>query len=228
METSSFLKNTPWDSTILGIDTYEILSLSPEAIHAALSKPGHYTIKIDPLAPKKILHENGFYYCDTLIEPYCCIENYIFFENDAINISNQIPINNLLAICHEAFIHGRFHRDFNIKKEYAEQRYINWLTQLHQSNNVYALLYKQNIAGFIAIQKEKLVLHALSEKYRGQGLAKFFWSRMCKELFEKGNIELTSSISASNLAIVNLYASLGFRFRNAVDVYHFYNGKGKK
>ncbi len=27
-------------------------------------------------------------------------------------------------------------------------------------------------------------------------------------------------MSASNLAIVNLYASLGFRFRNPVDIYH--------
>jgi ribosomal protein S18 acetylase RimI-like enzyme len=43
---------------------------------------------------------------------------------------------------------------------------------------------------------------------------------MCAELARQGAPELTSSISATNLAALNLYVSLGFRFRNPVDVYH--------
>jgi len=64
------------------------------------------------------------------------------------------------------------------------------------------------------------VLHALGAKHRGRGLARHLWSAVCAELARQGALELTSSISATNLAALNLYVSLGFRFRNPVDVYH--------
>ena len=84
-----------------------------------------------------------------------------------------------------------------------------------------ALLLKMiadNSSNDIALNK--LVLHAVSEKFRGGGLAKYLWSVACKDLFGRGHQELTSSVSAANLPVVNLYASLGFRFRNSLDVYH--------
>jgi ribosomal protein S18 acetylase RimI-like enzyme len=60
----------------------------------------------------------------------------------------------------------------------------------------------------------------MADSFRGKGLAKYLWSTGCRELFKRGHKELSSSISAANLAVLNLYSSLGFRFRNAVDVYH--------
>jgi ribosomal protein S18 acetylase RimI-like enzyme len=64
------------------------------------------------------------------------------------------------------------------------------------------------------------VLHALGANHRGRGLARHLWSAVCADLARQGAEELSSSISVSNLAALNLYASLGFRFRNPVDVYH--------
>ena len=58
------------------------------------------------------------------------------------------------------------------------------------------------------------------KKYRGQGLAKFWWSLVCCRLFADGFDEVSSSVSAANLAVLNLYASLGFKFKEATDVYH--------
>lgn len=220
MNHSPYLKFTPWDSVIFGIDTYEIVSFTPDALHEALNTSGHYTIKVDPLASKKLLHTTGFYYCDTLIEPYCRKENFIFYEDNRFDIAVPKKIDTIIDMCHQVFLHGRFHRDFNIKNEFAEKRYTNWLQKLHESKKVYELLYEENVAGFIATDKAKLVLHTIHDKYRGQRIAKFFWSKMCKHLFTKGHDEITSSISAANLAVVNLYASLGFRFRNPVDIYH--------
>ena len=76
------------------------------------------------------------------------------------------------------------------------------------------------VAGFIAHTGGKLVLHAMSSAYRGKGLAKFFWSKVCQHLFEQGHTEIESSISFVNIAVINLYATLVFRFRRPVDVYH--------
>jgi hypothetical protein len=209
-----------YDTNVFGMNVYEIKSLSQATLDNMLQNPGHYTIKIDPLASKKILHEYGFYYCDTLIEPFCSQDRFVCFLDDKISLSREIVIENLLALGRNVFEYGRFHRDFNLNKELAELRYLNWLKQLHQQNAIFLLQYEGCLAGFIAFDKNKLVLHALNHQFRGKHLAKFFWSHACKELFDEGYTELTSSISAANLSVVNLYASLGFRFRNSVDVYH--------
>jgi len=84
-------------------------------------------------------------------------------------------------------------------------------------------MYRDELAGFFGYSINKIVLHALSENYRGRGLAKCLWSAACKELFDLGHGEIVSSISVSNVAVLNLYASLGFRFRNPLDVYHLFN-----
>jgi len=55
---------------------------------------------------------------------------------------------------------------------------------------------------------------------RGQGLAKYWWYAVIADLFAAGNETVTSSISASNVAVVNLYASLGFSFQHPQDIYH--------
>ena len=85
-----------------------------------------------------------------------------------------------------------------------------------------AVLYEGELAGFFCISENKLMLHAVLKKLQGKGLSKYFWSAVCRKLFQLGHKELTSSVSATNLPVVNLYASLGFRFRNTLDVYHLF------
>ena len=67
---------------------------------------------------------------------------------------------------------------------------------------------------------QSTTLRRMSESARGHGRAHALWSLVCAELFAAGAQEVSSSISAANLAAVNLYAALGFRFRNPVDLYH--------
>lgn len=214
------IQETPWDSAALGVPAYEINRLSREALSIATRTPGHYTIKVNPLSDKSVLHEYGFYYCDTLLEPYCNQERFVRFDRKGVTISNANPLPDLMKICHGAFVHGRFHRDFNVSKELADLRYDRWLQQLCEEGNVLGLVNRDDLVGFMAVSKNRLLLHAIAPQHRGKGLAKYFWSAVCVELFDQGHTELLSSVSATNLAVVNLYASLGFRFRNAVDVYH--------
>jgi class 3 adenylate cyclase len=56
------------------------------------------------------------------------------------------------------------------------------------------------LAGFIAHEGGKLVLHALGATHRGRGLARHLWSAVCADLVRQGASELTSSISVTNLA----------------------------
>lgn len=214
------IKAIPWDTAALGVNAYEITALSAESLATAQNTPGHYSIRVDQLSSRQLLHEYGFYYCDTLIQPYCTPDRFQSFSDSAVEVSREADLEQLLGICRDAFTHDRFHRDFNISRDRADQRYNNWLKQLYREGKVYKLAYQGEPAGFIAIEKSHLVLHAIAETLRGKGLAKFLWTPACMMLFNQGYMELTSSVSASNLAIVNLYARLGFRFRNPVDIYH--------
>lgn len=220
MRISDNIVKTPWDSKVFGIDTYEIKSVSKEILEQVLRIPGHFTVKVDPLSSKKLLHDYGFYYCDTLIEPYCTPDRFVCFERQEVSITHTVDIAKLIDMSDYAFFHGRFHRDFNIDNQLADLRYAEWLKQLYDSGRVVALLFNDDLAGFLGGSGNKIVLHAINKKYRGKGLAKYLWSAVCKELFSKGYSELVSSISASNSPALNLYCSLGFRFRNSVDVYH--------
>ena len=223
MDISEYIIKTPWDSRVFGLETFEIVKASEYILNLVFEnnpKPGHYTVKTNPLFSKKILHNYGFYYCDTLIEPYCNINNFIEFKEEKSSINDSIEIEELIKIAHGAFIHGRFHRDFNLDKNLADIRYELWLKDIYESQGVFGLMYDNNLAGFWGFANNKIVLHALSEEYRGRGLAKYFWSLACQELFSRGHQELISSISASNVRVLNLYSSLGFKFRNPLDVYH--------
>ena len=214
------IKPVPWDGAAFGIDCYEIANPDQQSVAAALLRPGHYTAKVDPLADKRFLHEAGFYYCDTLIEPWCTADKLARFDDPQVTFSKTVALEPLAVICRSAFLHGRFHRDFNIAAARADRRYENWLCQLHAEGRVFGLLYGGEVAGFIAHIGGSLVLHAMGETHRGRGLAKYFWSAVCRHLFAAGQMEVRSSISFVNIAVINLYSSLGFRFRKPVDIYH--------
>jgi Acetyltransferase (GNAT) family len=220
MSEANRIRPVPWDSAALGVDCYEIVAPDAHSVQTALGRPGHYTAKVEPLADKRYLHDAGFYYCDTLIEPWCTPDKLARFEHPEVSFSAQVALEPVAAICRSAFLHGRFHRDFNIDPKRADLRYENWLRQLHGEGRVLALLFKGEVAGFIAHSNGSLILHAMGEAHRGRGLAKYFWSAVCRHLFEQGQAEIRSSISFTNIAVINLYSSLGFRFRKPVDIYH--------
>lgn len=214
------IKATPWDKATFGIPTWELCEYSEVALQQAAKTVGHHTLKVDPLADKRLLHEWGFYYCDTLIEPNCDATRLRAVQHPDAIISKDVDTAQVLAICHGAFTHGRFHRDFYLHRAAANKRYDSWLEQLLQAKHVYGLYWKGELAGFIGYSGNHLVLHALAEKYRSKGLSRYWWSAVCGELFAMKYEEVKSSISVSNIAALNLYASLGFSFRCPHDIYH--------
>ena len=214
------IRPVPWDTAAFGFDCYDVVNPDADSLRAVLTQPGHYTAKVDPLTDKRFLHDAGFYYVDTLIEPWCTSGKLVHLDHPDIAFSTQVALDPVATICRNAFLHGRFHRDFNIDRARADRRYENWLRQLHAEGRVLGLMFKGEIAGFIAHQNGSLVLHAMGEAHRGRGLAKYFWSAVCRHLFAQGQAELRSSISFVNIAVINLYSALGFRFRNPIDIYH--------
>lgn len=221
MRGDGLIEPVPWDARALGAPAFELKRVTPEALALVARTPGHYTAKVDPLSSKRALHEAGFHYCDTLIEPHCGRGELVLHPRAGIAVSNDVALADLQRLCHGAFSHDRFHRDFDVPGAAADERYDHWLAQMHAAGQVYGLSLDGERVGFIALVANRMVLHALARSARGKGVAKYLWSAACAHFFgDLGLDHLESSISAANLAAVNLYASLGFRFRNPVDVYH--------
>ncbi|MBM3373623.1 MAG: GNAT family N-acetyltransferase [Betaproteobacteria bacterium] len=214
------IRRVEWDSAVFGRDCYEITAAEEDALRAAASSPGHYAVKVEPLADKAALHRHGFYYVDTLLEPHCRREGFAGHHDARARCVRGEKLDELLAVCHGVFEHGRFHRDFNLPRDGADLRYDNWLRQVHAAGDAYGLRYDGALAGFVAVTGNRLVLHAMAPAFRGRGLAKYLWTAIIDALFAQGHDEVSSSISASNVAAANLYQSLGFRWRHPLDVYH--------
>jgi ribosomal protein S18 acetylase RimI-like enzyme len=216
------LNSAPWDVAALGYPAWELTAYSAAALAAADAVPGHQTIKLDPLSDKGLLHRHGFYYADTLLETAATRAQLRRLPPApaGVTISREFDLDALLAICHGAFAHGRFHRDFQVDPAAAALRYDNWLRQLAAAGQVQALQADGQLAGFIGHHGGSLVLHAVAPAFRGRGLAKYWWHAVIETLFDGGAERVTSSISAANMAVLNLYASLGFSFRHPQDIYH--------
>lgn len=217
---NTLIKPTPWDTAALGMPTWELCEYSEAALQEAAQTKGHHTLKVDPLSDKGLLHQYGFYYCDTLVEPYCKATRLHSCLHPDATVCKEIDEQQVMAICHGAFEHGRFHRDFNLPRAAADLRYDNWLKQLLDAKQVYGLFWRGELAGFIAYSGNNLLLHAVAEVYRGRGLSKYWWSAVCGDLLAADCDEVKSSISAGNLAVLNLYISLGFSFTHPQDIYH--------
>lgn len=221
MKTEPLLTPAPWDQAAFGIPAWELSGYTPAALAEADRTPGLQTIKVDPLADKRSLQQHGFYYTDTLLETRAQprqLRSLLIPEQ--LSIGRQFDPVRALSICHGAFVHGRFHRDFQITRAAADLRYDNWLQQLINAQQVFGLYSSGVLAGFIGYHGDLLVLHAIAPEFRGQGLSKYWWRLVIDQLIADGCAQVRSSISAANLAVLNLYASLGFSFHHPQDVYH--------
>ena len=225
MTEPALVRPSPYDSAAFGMPAWEVTAYTAAALAEADRHAGLQTIKVDPLADKALLQTHGFHYCDTLLATRATQARLRDVPARAGIGIGRIDADHpdaaaVKAICHGAFAHGRFQRDFMLARAGADRRYDNWLQQLLDAGNVRALYAQGEVAGFIGFHGASLVLHAIAPACRGQGLARHWWHLAASELFAAGQVEVSSSISAANVAVLNLYASLGFRFDQPQDIYH--------
>lgn len=222
------LKPTPWDKRTFHIDTYEVIDVNEDTLTLTDELEGHYTLKIDPLSNQQIVHEHGFYYVDSLIEPRCKREDLHLFHQDTVLLTTDYDQERMLEIAATTFEHGRFHRDFNIPNKLADERYMHWVNDLIIENCMYALVYEGKEIGFYGYKDDSVLLLSIDPAYQGEKLAKPFTSMAVHKQFEQGYNVLKTSISAANIKSLNLFLQLGFTLHKTVDVYHKLNGVSLK
>src|SRR5699024_12700924 len=117
-------------------DTYHLIDASYQALKETIIIHGYFSLKVDPLKNTKNFIETCFYYMDSLIEPVCKKNDFQFFENNKVSLSQDYQKKEILQIAKDTFIHGRFHRDFNVPNSLADIRYMRWVEDLMEEKNL--------------------------------------------------------------------------------------------
>jgi RimJ/RimL family protein N-acetyltransferase len=136
----------------------------------------------------------------------------------------------ITEIARKAFLFGRYHTDPRFPRELANRRYVHWvlnaLNGTDQSDLVFVLGPPGGAIGFMEVivrdGKADLRLGAVDPE-RNSGLAGFsLYAETLRALLEMGTKSASAKIAAANTAVLNVCASLGFRFSQPETVLHWH------
>jgi GNAT superfamily N-acetyltransferase len=134
------------------------------------------------------------------------------------------------SIAATAFRAGRYSADPLVAPEAAAQRYIVWiekaLAAADPGDRVFVMgeagdptcFFHLRIAGAVA----DLRLAAVRSDLQGGALGYRLYNAVLRRLQEEGVGRIVARLSATNTAVLNLYASLGFSFSNPEIVLHWH------
>ncbi len=130
----------------------------------------------------------------------------------------------------ESFQHGRYHADVQVPASLSNLRYRHWiqraLTGTQPIDRVYVLERGGSVQGFyhftVEGQSSDLRLAAISSSLQGSGLGFEMYLAVMHQLTRLGVTRATTTISATNTAILNVFARLGFRFSHPQAIYHWH------
>lgn len=93
------IKQIQYDTTVLRTNCCEVTgSCCGQPFRRALRQPGHYTVKVEPLAVKEMLGEFGCYYYDTLPELHCTPGRFVALDSPICNPILDMYLPSLPAI----------------------------------------------------------------------------------------------------------------------------------
>lgn len=124
----------------------------------------------------------------------------------------------------ESFRADRFHTDPHCSPVIADLRIGMWLEKdifTDPEVNCSTVLLADELVGFIVWKKSEFILGGLIPKFIGKGLAKLLYLQTMKDIHCQSDF-ITTTISANNIEVLNLYSRLEFSFRNPTQVFHLW------
>ena len=233
------VRYSEWDTRAIGHPVMEIKKIEIRDVQKAriqLSKiieelTFHKTALISCRMPHEFLRESmvlenvGFKFIETILHPFTdrlYEKEFVSDKSILIEEAKEGELVNLSKIAQISFKSDRFTVDYRIPENCSGNRYKNWLLSCkYQSNQkVYKFSKNKNIVGFFIVEEDFTLrnaywnLTAISPKYQGKGLGRECWEAMLSYYQSLNFNEVSTTISARNSPVLNLYSKLNFRFRN--------------
>ena len=235
----------PWDTEILGrrvaaisrikvLDSYRAgQQFEPfrhwrdeERIELCSCRIGH-----DLIQESDFLQQRGFRFVELNFRPvFDSVQSFVF-EDRSVDIAEAVDTDkeNLADMAGSIFKHGRFHQDPYLGAEIGDKRYRLWLLNgfSRPEQVVYKCMLNDTVVGFFVVEygADKHChwsLTGIAPGFSGRGVGTLVWKSMLMFHKNEGMESVDTSISSHNIAVLNLYTKLGFRFPMPQMTFHWH------
>lgn len=234
----------PWDSEPFGfpvgeITHIEVLAQESAALEintfwewASRKDLGIISCRLPEhcLSQTMFLEAQGFRFIEMVLRPR--------FENPGawpaperllmVQPASEADVPVMQAIVANAFSHERYHVDPRLNHQLADRRYCRWVENSfrHPSQRLIKILDGADIVGVFIIEERAdgetyWHLTAIAPQFQGQGYGRLVWLTMLDYHLPRGGKRVTTTISARNIRVLNLYSRLNARFLPPKMTFHW-------
>lgn len=229
------LRENPWDTRALGLQTFELLEFNDKIGDGALARHLSETLNTSPIdlcmariesGRKQIIRDLQVYASFLFVETSQMMEIRSLSKNLVIKerLTKKMPVRFAVAtdmgaiidIACTVFEHGRFSEDISIPLERTQERQRNWIVDMF--NNQTPILVTTNksneVTAFMAYDEDEMhnINLLLGGAAKGDGISGVcLWHGMMKYFYENGVTSVRAMVSASNINVIALYEALGFQ-----------------
>lgn len=182
------------------------------------------------LQESMFLEAQGFRFIEMVLHPHLQGLAGLQIGEDSLVIlpAREDDLTVLEVMAGRVFRHERYHVDPRLDPRLGDQRYSRWVkSSLHHPHQ--RLLKIQDcerlVAFFIVENREDNGVYwhltAIATEWQGQGYGRRVWRAMLRYHQHQGLDSVTTTISARNIAVLNLYARLGFHFLPPEMTFHW-------
>lgn len=224
----------PWDTEALGFPVAAITRLDIEGQRS----PGAFTklwdwaadqgirmiscrLPADALSAAFLLQAQGFRFIETVLRPIRRNLQQLRLPEDSLTICEvtQAEVESVRAMAERSFGFERFHSDPRLDPAAADRRYGNWVRNALDSPSQVLLKVEDagRIVAFFIVEETGTAqaywhLTAVHPELTRQGYGRRAWRAMLAHHQRGGIDRVTTTITARNVPVLNLYASLQFTF----------------
>lgn len=237
-------RQVPWDAAVFGYPVAQIHTLVLTDPMAAMSAYQRFQRWLDAAGVRivscRLAHErlpesmfleaNGFRFIEMVLHPLFTELRVLDLPADdlAIAPAAETDIPALQAIALDAFQHERFHVDPRLAATLGDLRYARWVGNSwnHPQQVLLKITDGERLVGMFIVEYSDSGdvywhLTAIAPRFQGQGYGLRVWRAMLRRHQTDGHERVTTTISVRNVAVLNLYAKLGFRFAPPEMTFHW-------
>ncbi len=223
----------PWDSDIFGFPVAQITEMQiAQPAHADLApfmdwlEREHIRLASCRLTESRLdesmlLERFGFRFVEMVLHPHLAdLQAYpCTHQGLRVELAEVADLTAIEEIAAHAFGYERFHADPRLDRAAADRRYRVWVrnSHVHPTQKLYKICEGADLVAFFVTEDKPdglcyWHLTAVSPAFHGRGYGKRVWREMLHFHRGEGRTQIGTTIAARNTPVLNLYASLNFRF----------------
>lgn len=234
----------PWDSAVFHAPVVQIDQLQVLDPQDALDDYVQYQAWVaheqigivscrlahDRLRESMLLEANGFRFIEMVLHPRLdrLQKQSIAVDDLQILPATEADLTNLRVIAETSFGNERYHVDPRLDPKLGDERYGLWVNNslCHKTQRLLKVLDGKRLLGFFVVEatsSQSVYWHltAIAPQWQGYGYGRRVWLAMLRHHQSQGHETVSTTISARNIRVLNLYAQLGFRFMPPEMTFHW-------